>query len=118
MASLPLYDYYSRPSNHAFHDLTSTVKPPPNFCSLLGLGLKFIPTPYQPTSIKKLNEEGSALPNLKRSLQLRYFFLHSDSQAVNPEYSPKLNIPSDWDPPLKYFPKVLPNRLKNFEIKL
>ena len=45
LAATPTWYYFSRPSNLTFHDFTKKHKPPKNLWSLLGLGLKFIPTP-------------------------------------------------------------------------
>ena len=45
LAKMPTWYYFSRPSNMAFHDFTKRHKPQKNLRSLLGLGLKFIPTP-------------------------------------------------------------------------
>ena len=45
LANTPTWYYFSRPSHLAFHDFTKKHKPQKNLCSLLGLGLKFIPSP-------------------------------------------------------------------------
>ena len=45
LAKMPTWYYFSRPSNMAFHDFTKRHKPQKNLRSLLGLCLKFIPTP-------------------------------------------------------------------------
>ena len=52
LANTPTWYYFSRPSHLAFHDFTQQKQPAKNLCSLLGLGLKFIPTP-QCTNIWK-----------------------------------------------------------------
>ena len=46
LANTPTWYYFSRPSHLAFHDFTQQKQPPKNLRSLLGLGLKFIPTPH------------------------------------------------------------------------
>ena len=48
--------YFSRPSNMDFHDFTKRQKPPKNLRSLLGLGLKFIPTPSLMNSWSRLKK--------------------------------------------------------------
>ena len=42
LGNMPTFDYYHRPSNKAFTNLTTKLTPPMNLRSLLGLGLKFI----------------------------------------------------------------------------
>ena len=44
-AKMPTWYYFLRPSNMAFHDSHETTQTTKNLRSLLGLGLKFIPTP-------------------------------------------------------------------------
>ena len=53
LGNMPTFDYYNTPSNKAFTDLTTTLTPPMNLQSLLGLGLKFIPTPFRTTTYNK-----------------------------------------------------------------
>ncbi len=43
--------YFLKASNSAFHDLTQDQTLPPMAVSLLGLGLKFIPTPETSPSV-------------------------------------------------------------------
>ena len=45
LAHTPTWYYFSRPSHLAFHDFIQSKQPANNLRSLLGLGLKFIPTP-------------------------------------------------------------------------
>ena len=45
LPKMPTWYYFSWTSNMAFHDFTNQHKPQKNLRSLLGLGLKFIPTP-------------------------------------------------------------------------
>jgi hypothetical protein len=45
LSTMHPWAYFSRPSNMAFHDLSTVIKPPKNLRSLLGLSLKFIPSP-------------------------------------------------------------------------
>ena len=65
---MPLFYYYNCPTNCKFHDLTKFLKPPPNLRSLLGLGLKFIPTPFRTPTFSLINQPGSGIPELERSL--------------------------------------------------
>ena len=118
MGSMTIHDYWNRPTNLAFHDLTTTITPPPNLKSLLGLGLKFIPTPFRTNTFTKINQEGTGLPALARSLRLRCFFCAVGEPTTNMEFNPKLHVKSNWEPPDKYYIKLLRNRMTQFEIRL
>ena len=118
MASMPASDYFCKPTNLAFHDLTSEYKPPPNLRSLLGLGLKFIPTPFRTTTFEKIMTPGKGIPSLERSMKLRYFFLKHGTPPIDLEYHPKLHVPSDFDPQDGSFPKILPGRILSFKIRI
>jgi hypothetical protein len=56
-AEMPCWYYFCRPSNLACHNLTTRIKPPPNWRYLLGLGLNFCPraryTNYNLDSMEK-----------------------------------------------------------------
>jgi hypothetical protein len=56
LGDLPLWHYISRPSKMAFHDLTDSLAPfnPSHIKNLLGLGLKFCPTPRHTTNSRKI----------------------------------------------------------------
>ena len=69
---MPTWYYFSRPSNMAFHDFTKRHKPQKNLRSLLGLGLKFIPTPSLTNSWSRLKK--SSYDRLFRSVHLRFHF--------------------------------------------
>jgi hypothetical protein len=115
---MPTFDYWNRPTKLAFHDLTSQLTPPPNLRSLLGLGLKFIPTPFQTTPFSHLSKEGSGTAYLERSLRIRCFFCAEGPIKTSTDYNAKLHVPSQWMPPDEYFPKILPARLRQFSISL
>lgn len=118
MGIMPLHDYYERPINQAFHDLTVTKTPHPNLRSLLGLGLKFIPTPFKTTPFSHLQLPGMGFAHLERSLRLRCFHCATGEPVPDPDYNPKLHTPSLFEPPDKLFPQILKRRLRDFEIKL
>ena len=69
---MPTWYYFSRPSNMAFHDFTKRHKPQKNLRSLLGLGLKFIPTPSLTNCWSRLKQ--SSYERLFRSVHLRFHF--------------------------------------------
>ena len=68
LATMPTWYYFSRPSNMAFHDFTKRHKPQKNLRSLLGLGLKFIPTPSLTNCWSRLKQ--SSYERLFRSVYL------------------------------------------------
>ena len=110
--------YFNRPTNLAFHDLTSRLRPPMNLRSLLGLGLKFIPTPHHTTLSSALSSEEGAFPRLSRSIDLRCFFVdsdHLDPSTPSDDYNPRMYINSDWSPPYSNVPRTLSRRLHHFE---
>jgi hypothetical protein len=117
LVALPTFDYWNRPTKLAFHDLTTLLSPPPNLRSLLGLGLKFIPTPFQTTRFSHLQQAGTGLTYLERSLRIRCFFC-AEGTPTSTDYNPKMQYPSDWDPPDEYFPNLLKNRLFQFSLHL
>ena len=109
-------DYWLRPTNLAFHDLTTSHSPPRNLRSLLGLGLKFIPTPFRTTKFTDLLRPGFGIAHLERSLRLCCFFLTQPPTTSN--YNPNMYIPSNWSPPDQFFPRILRERIHNFSIAL
>lgn len=114
---MPTWYYFSRPSHLAFHDFTLHNKPPKNLRSLLGLGLKFIPTPNSTTKWSKIKKFG--LERLQRNIHLRFHFANettnNDDNNSNDDYDPKLYIGSAWSPPNWTYPKfLLEERIGNF----
>jgi hypothetical protein len=71
LAQMPTWQYFERPTTMSFHDLTTRLKPPRNIRSLLGLNLKFIPTPTRNTQWSKFEEE--ILPQFGRDLKVKVF---------------------------------------------
>jgi hypothetical protein len=104
---MPTWYYFSRPTHLAFHDFTLHKTPPKNLKSLLGLGLKFIPTPSNTNSWSKIKSSG--LDRLKRSLHLRFHFATkaTNNTEDDTKYDPKLYVPSSWSPPPWTYPKLL-----------
>jgi hypothetical protein len=118
LAQISTFYYFNRPTNLAFHNLTSPLKPPQNIHFLPGLGLKFIPTPHQSTLSSALLSENGELPRLSRQIDLCCFFV--DSEHLNPSepsenYNPQMDLPSDWNPPFSNVPRPLSRHLHHFE---
>lgn len=116
LGSLPIVDYWCRPTKLAFHDLTSKIPAPRNLRTLLGQGMKFIPTPFRTTSFLDLQTDQIGLHHLERAMRLACFFLARPPPEG--DYNPRMTIPSEWQPHDKFFPKILKNRLHQFAIKL
>ena len=85
--------YFLKASNSAFHDLTQDQALPPMAASLLGLGLKFIPTPETSPSVDDITP---SLNRIERDISLKTFFAGQD----NGDNYPTLRAKSIWQPPL------------------
>lgn len=111
---MPTWYYFTRPSHLAFHDFTKTKKPPKNLRSLLGLGLKFIPTPRYTNKWSRL--QLTTMDRFRRSMYLRFYFAtDNDDDPPDDTYNPKMYVPSNWSPPYWTFPKrIVDERLNAF----
>ena len=69
LATTPTWYYFSRPSHLAFHDFTQQKQPAKHLRSLLGLGLKFIPTPRRTNTWTKLKE--TSMPKFQRAIHCK-----------------------------------------------
>ncbi len=85
--------YLLKAANTAFHDLTKRKSLPPATSSLLGLGLKFIPTPHHSSSRSKV--EPSHV-QIERDIGLKTFFAGQDDGST----PSKLRAKSNWRLPL------------------
>ncbi len=93
MGDTSLGCYFLKGSNNTFHDLTAGASLPPATASLLGLSLKFIPTPcYSPSK----SDVVLSLDQIEHDIGLKTFFAgHSNDEEI-----PKLRAKSAWQPPL------------------
>jgi len=99
--------YFPPVKKLAFHDLTSTHKLPPTANQLLGLGLKFIPTPRTNITSTELEHTTS---RFERDVSLKVFFAGSDPME---KYDPKaLRGKSKWRAPLP--PLNIDTRVQHF----
>ena len=118
---MPAWFYFSRPTNLAFHNLTSTLTPPRYLKSLLGLGLKFIPTPRKTTAWSELSKvdpmRPHGFPRLHRDLHLRCHFA-GNSMNDEEDYNPRMYLTSKWTPPPWTYPKDVALREENFKKSL
>jgi hypothetical protein len=115
IAMMPTWFYFARPSNMAFHDLTTFQKPPSNLRSLLGLSLIFIPTPQYSHSASYLSaDKDSTLPQFKRDLKLRCYFASGDNPPAdssdNCDYNPRMYVKSKSNPAPWAVPQIVDDR--------
>ena len=114
---MPTWYYFSRPSNMAFHDFTKRHKPQKNLRSLLGLGLKFIPTSSLTNCWSRLKQ--SSYDRLLRSVHLRFHFARKPPSEGTTTYDPKIYVHSTWTPPHWTIPPIaLEERLTRFSLAL
>ena len=112
LATTPTWYYFYRPSHLAFHDFTQQKQPAKKLRSLLGLGLKFIPTPRYTNTWTKLKE--ISMPKLQRAIHLRFHFAGTTT-STNEDNDPKMYVRSNWTPPYWTLPPVvLQERLDKF----
>jgi hypothetical protein len=105
----------------AFHDFTTRLTPPlRNLRALLGLGLKFIPTPRYSTTARELSkDDDSTLPQFHRDVELACWFGRPDDETeldnADCDYNPKMYVKSKWRPPNGAIPRTVANRVDLFE---
>ena len=99
--------YFKPVRKLAFHNLTSTQQLPPAADQLLGLGLKFIPTPRINTTSPNVER---SLARFERDMGLRVFFVGDDpSETYEPN---QLRGTSIWRAPLP--PQEIDSRIQHF----
>ena len=101
--------YFARPHNLAFHDLTKQKNIHPSASQLLGLSLKFIPTPKYTSGRDIFDQIWS---RFERDAHLQIHFSGADYN-----FQPtRLYLKSTWRAPLP--PPEIDNRLCSFEAAL
>jgi hypothetical protein len=97
--------YFLKAMNTTFHDLTGGKSLPVATRSLLGLGLKFIPTPrFAPSATDVM----PSFDRIERDIGLKTFFAGRDQGKEIPE----LRAKSTWRPPLP--PRPVDYRMNSF----
>jgi hypothetical protein len=104
LGEMPIWYYFTKPSNSACHDLCTKLKPPANFRALLGLGLKYIPTPRYTNS----NNMIGWTDRFRNDIFTKMFMAHTESTI------PRLFVRSDWTPPIRLINYNLQYRVNNF----
>ena len=114
---MPTCYYFSQPSNVAFHDFTKRHKPQKKLRSLLGLGLKFMPTLSLTNSWSRLKK--SSYDRLFRSVHLRFHFAGKPPSEGTTSYDPRIYVHLTWTPPHWTLPPIaLEERLSRFSTAL
>ncbi len=103
---MPCWFYFQRPSNLACHDFTTSHVPPPNFRSLLGLGLSFCPRP--PFTSNKLLEK--TITRLRQDFTNRFVYAGDGDE----NYDPTLYARSNRAPPSHLVSPELQTRVDTF----
>jgi hypothetical protein len=105
------WDYFARPTNLAFHDLTPGKVMPTAAKSLLGLSMKFIPTPKYTT-----HHMIPSLDQFQRNIIFKTYWIGDKSikSLTKTDEAPKLYVRSKWAPPHWDIPKELDTRLPKF----
>ena len=104
LANTPTWYYFSRPSHLAFHNFTQQKQPQKNLHSLLGLSLKFIPTPHCTNTLNKLKD--TSMSKFQRATHLHFHFAGTKTSS-NDTYDPKMYVRSYWTPPHWTLPPVV-----------
>jgi hypothetical protein len=110
LSTMHPWDYFSRPSNMAFHDLSTVLKPPKNLISLLGLSLKFIPSPWM--NVPWAAYEDHTFAHFDRELKAKVFMADHEYDGT---YNPDLYVKSRWTPPPWKPPLEITRRLHSFK---
>lgn len=97
LLQMPVWLYFSRPFNLAFHNLTDNAMIPANIWSLLGLGLKFCFWEGKTIGKKAIDYD-----RFRKDLYTRIFFAGEEREI------PALFIRSKWEPP----PSLVPDEAK------
>ena len=112
--------------NHcSFHNCTLHNKPPLNLQSLLGLGLKFIPTLRYAPSSNFISDQGRTIPRFCRDIKLATYYGSRDmvqddegETTDKEDYNPRMHVPSKYTPPEWEIPADIKARLNRFTFKI
>jgi hypothetical protein len=94
----------------AFHDLSTVLKTPKNLRYLLGLSLKFIPSPR--TNVPWTAYEDHTFSRFDRELKVEVFMADHKEDGT---YNPDLYVKSRWKPPPWKTPLEITRRLHSFK---
>ena len=110
---MPSWHYFSRPSNVAMHDLTKHgTDIPKSLTTIIGLGLKFIPTPRTPN-----RNPTASFARFQKDFLTKVFFSGKPHIADEP-FNPKIHIGSEWEPKPWDIPSTIHERLAAFKMQI
>jgi len=111
---MPSWHYFSRPSDVAMHDLTNPTIPIPKFLTtIIGLDLKFIPSPRFPS-----RSPTASFARFQKDLLTKVFFADQPKPPTDEPYNPKMHVGSDWEPKLWDIPNTIHERLAIFKSQM
>ena len=106
---MPTWHYFTRPSNMAMHDLTTKDTPiPKSLTTIIGLGLKFIPTPRRPN-----RKPTSSFDRFRKDFNTKVFF-SGRPLPEDKKYNNKMQVASEWEPKPWDIPETIHDRLTHF----
>jgi hypothetical protein len=94
---MPCWYYFHRPTHLAYHDFTTTIKPRQNLRRLLGLGHKFIPTPWWTPNGNSKYVQTDTLDRFRRDIIIKGHFEPEPIES-DETYNPRLYCKSDCPP--------------------
>jgi hypothetical protein len=108
LTQTPSYLISSRPKNLACHNLFTILSPLKNYQSLLGLGLKFCPTPPHTTGPKQFENTSD---RFRKHIHTQMLFAGFDN-----DWSPTQLFTSreDWEPDINELPREFCSRVNSF----
>ena len=106
IAEIPTCFYFLRPRNQASHNLILRRKPPPNWRSLLGLGLNFCPRLRYTTF-----DLASTKARFRRDIYNKAIYADADGEREE-EFDRTLYLRSNRAVQMRDIPHGLPRRLK------
>ena len=110
LAQMPEWYYFDKPQQLAFHDLTTHISPPKNLSALLGLGLKFCPTPRYTTTPSTLLP---TLQRFQRDIFCKTFYAGKEFDQ-DEEFNKSFYIKSNYSPKEWMIAPTITKRLKSF----
>ena len=110
---MPSWHYFSRPSNVAMHDLTKPTTPiPKSLTTIIGLGLKFIPSPRFPN-----RNPTASFARFQKDFLTKVFFA-GRPKLLDAPFNPKMHVGSEWEPKPWDIPSTIHERLANFKSQI
>ena len=109
IGNMPRWYYYSRATNMALHDVTlPSTTIPQNLEMVIGLGLKFCPTPRYTT-----RDPTTSLDRFRKDLFTKTYFAGRPLVRSEP-YLPKMRVESKWEPKEWDLPESIIDRFVKF----